>query len=459
MNSVMNSASLAPGIRALRGAAITFRDDPFVVGAEAALHYEQDALILMADGHITAFGAWDVLRDQVPAGVEVVHYRDALILPGFIDSHVHYPQTQIIGAYGTQLIDWLKDYTFVAEQEFADEAHVRNVAKVFLRETLRAGTTTAAVFCTVHLGSVDVFFDEAQKSGRRMIAGKVLMDRNAPAALIDTAQRGYDESLALIQRWHGVDRLGYAITPRFAPTSTPAQLEAAGALWQAKPGTWVQSHVSENHGEIAWVRELFPERASYVDVYDHYGLLGPRAIYGHGIHLAEAEWQRLAQTGTALAHCPTSNEFLGSGLFRFDMAKREDRPLRVALATDVGGGTTLSMLRSMGESYKVAQLAGYSLSPAHAFYLATRGAAQALYLEDRIGSIAPGMEADLLVLDLKSTPLIDFRMQRCRDITDALFVQMIMADERATRAVYIAGELAYDRARSDTQQPALFGSQ
>lgn len=430
---------------ALRGPTLTFTDDPFQVGDQAAMRYESDGLVIIEGGKIAAAGSYQSLRTQLRSHT-LVHYPDALILPGFIDTHVHYPQTQIIGAYGKQLIEWLNKYTFVAEQQFASAEHSAAVADIFLQECLRAGTTTAAVYCTVHPESVDAFFTAAQQRGTRMIAGKVLMDRNAPPALTDTAQRGYDESEALISRWHGKDRLSYAVTPRFAPTSTPAQLEAASALWKKHAGTYMQTHLAETLQENEWVKSLFPERANYLDVYAHYGLTGPRSIFGHSLHLSENEWRHLADTGSAVAHCPSSNGFLGSGLFDFARAREPhapQHPVRTGLATDVGGGTTLSMLKTMGEAYKIGQFGGYSLSAPKAFYLATRGAAQALYLEDKIGSIEPGMDADLLVLNLKSTPLIDFRMKHCNTLEEALFVQMIMGDDRATEAVYVAGQLAY----------------
>ena len=282
-----------------------------------------------------------------------------------------------------------------------------------------------------------------------MIAGKVLMDRNAPGPLSDTPKRGYDESTALISKWHRKGRLLYGVTPRFAITSTPEQMEMTGALWAAHPGTYLQSHVAENRGEVALVKEHYPERSGYLDVYDHYKQLGPRAIYGHGIWLSEDELQRCHDSGTAIAHCPTSNLFLGSGLFNLENAKRPQRPVRVGLATDLGGGTSFSMLQTLNEAYKVAQLNGNPLSSGHAFYLATRGSAQALYLEDKIGSIAAGMEADVVVLDLKSTPIIEYRMRHCNDLEEALFVQMTMADDRAVRATYVAGNLAYERSRRD----------
>jgi len=431
---------------AIRGPVLTYTGDAFAEGLDRTMRYEADAIVAMADGRITHFGPASQVRSQLPAGTSIKEYGpDSLIMAGFIDCHVHYPQTPIIGACGGQLIDWLEKYTYIAEQKFADEGHAREVAQVFLKECLRAGTTTAAVYCTVHPQSVDVFFDEAAKRGMRMIAGKVLMDRNAPAALTDSRQRGYDESKALIAKWHGKGRALYAVTPRFAASSTPEQMEMAGALWREHPGTYLQSHVSENRAEVAWIRELYPERSGYLDVYDHYGQLGPRSIYGHGIWLSEAELQRCHDTGTAIAHCPTSNQFLGSGLFNAASAMDTRRPVRVGLASDVGAGTTLSMLQTLNEAYKVAQLNGNSLSAGHAFYLATRGTAKALYLDDRIGSVAVGMEADVIVLDLKSTPLIDFRMQYCNDIHEVLFIQMTMGDDRAIRATYIAGQLAHER--------------
>lgn len=434
-------------IHAIRSQALTFHADPFVVGAEASYQYLSDALIVIENGKILWFGPYDQIKAKLPAGVEITTYSDSLILPGFIDTHIHYPQTQIIGAFGKQLIDWLNNYTFIAEQQFKNFDYAKSVAQFFLNECLKAGSTTVMTYCTVHPESVDAFFEAATEKNMRVIAGKVLMDRNAPAALLDqSAQSGYDQSKALINKWHGKGRLSYAITPRFAPTSTHEQLESTGALWREHPGTYMQSHVSENIGEIAWVKELFPQQKDYLDVYDHYGLLGNRAVYGHGVHLNEREWQRLYDTGSSIAHCPTSNEFLGSGLFNFEVAKKLNRPVKIGLATDVGAGTSFSQLQSMNESYKIAQLGGYALSSIHAFYLATLGAAESLNLEDKIGSLKEGMEADLLVLDLKSTALIDFRMKHCKNIEEALFIQMTMGDDRATKAVYVGGKLSYKAA-------------
>jgi guanine deaminase len=433
-------------IRAIRGPVLTFTGDPFLGGVAGGVHHEPDGLLLIANGRILAFGPHGHLRHSLPPGTPVTTYgSDCLILPGFIDTHVHYPQIQIIGAPAGQLIEWLEQHAFRVEQRFNDKEHARATARVFLAACLRAGTTTAAVYCTVHPESVDAFFEEAERFNLRMIAGKVMMDRHAPAALTDTAARGFDESRALIARWHGRGRLLYGVTLRFAPTSTPEQLEAAGRLWRATPGAYLMSHVSENRDEVAWVRRLYPDRSGYLDVYDHYGLLGPRAIYGHGIWLTEDELRRCHDTSTAIAHCPTANLFLGSGLFKLTDAKRAGRPVRVGLGTDLGAGTSFSPLVTMNEAYKVARLSGGSLNALEAFYLATRGGAQALCLDDTIGTIAPGFEADLVVLDLHSTPAIAYRMQRCRDLVEALFIQMTLGDDRAVLGTYVAGEQVYTR--------------
>lgn len=435
--------------RAIRAPAMTFRGDPFVLAPGDALHYWPDALIVIENGKFLRIEDAETGLKTLPANVPVTHYADALICPGFIDAHVHYPQMQMIGAFGAGLLEWLDKYTFVAEQDFADADHAHDVAGRFLRELLRAGTTTASVYCTVHPQSVDALFEESERFNTRMIAGKVLMDRNAPEGLLDTAETGYAQSKALIARWHEKGRQLYCITPRFAPSSTEAQLEAAGRLWREHPGTYVQTHLCENQGEVEWVRELFPDRSSYLDVYDHAGLTGPRAIFGHAVHMDEADFACCHRTGSALAHCPTSNLFLGSGLFRMVDAKRIERPVRVGLGTDIGAGTSFSQLQSLGEAYKVAKLGGHALTPEQGFYLATRGGAEALRLEDRIGSLAPGFEADFVVLDLKATPLLEFRLSHARDLAETLFVLMTLGDDRAIRATYIAGEPVYARDREE----------
>jgi len=429
----------------IRGATLTYVDDPFLVGVDRAMKYESDAVIVMRDGLIAHHGPADVILPTLSADVRTTHYKDCIILPGFIDAHAHYPQTQIIGSFGKQLLDWLNDYTFPAEQSFEDRDHARQVAQVYLRENLRNGITTAMVYCTVHPHSADIFFEESEKLGMRNIAGKVMMDRNAPAALLDTAKSSYEDSKALIERWHGRGRGLYAITPRFAPTSSPEQLEAAAALRRESPNAFLQTHVAENQQECDWVTKLYPQHKCYLDVYDHFGLLGRRTVLAHGVHLSEQEMARLHETGTAIAHCSTSNTFLGSGLFDLASARKASRPIRIGVGTDIGGGTTFSILQTLAEAYKIAHLRQYALSAAHAFYLATRGSAEALDLQDKIGSIAPGMEADLVVLDLHSTPLIRFRMQYARDVHEALFIQMILGDDRAIRATYVAGKLVHDR--------------
>jgi guanine deaminase len=434
-------------IKALRGAAISFGGNPFEQAEETCLTHHEDALIIIEAGKITAFGPYSALAGTLPACVTPVHYPDALISAGFIDTHVHYPQVQMIGAYGSQLLQWLEKYTFVTEQQYADSSHAKLASRLFLRELLRAGTTTAAVYCTVHPQSVDAFFEESERYNTLMVAGKVLMDRNAPQGLLDTAQRGYDESKALIGRWHEKGRQHYCVTPRFAPTSTEPQLDAAGTLLREHDGLFMQTHLSENPSEVEWVLSLFPERSSYLDVYAHAGLVGRRSVFGHAVHLAEQDFCTCHQTGAALAHCPTSNLFLGSGLFRLFDAVDPKRPVRVGLGTDVGGGTSLSQLQSLNEAYKVAALMGRKLNAVRAFYLATLGGANALYLDDRIGKLEPGYDADICILDYKATPLLDFRTRYCNSLEELLFVLMTLGDDRAVRATYVAGECIYERDR------------
>jgi guanine deaminase len=427
-------------VTALRGDLVFCRDDPFLSDPKQAFVYQRDGLVICRDGLIEAVGPFADVKAALPPDVAVVDHSGCLIAPGFIDTHIHYVQLGVIGAQGHQLLDWLNDFTFIAEQAFADEAVARDTARLFCDELLRHGTTTALVFCSVHAGSVDALFEEAQSRNLRLIAGKVLMDRHAPAALLDTAQSGYDQSKALIKRWHGRGRALYAITPRFAATSTPEQLELAGALWKEHPDVLVQTHISENKDEIAWVGKLFPQRQDYLDVYDHYGLTGRRAVFAHGIHLGERELCRCHETGTALSHCPTSNTFLGSGLFRARDVKDPERPVHVGLGTDIGGGTSFSMLATMSEAYKVAQLGSRPIDAIEAFFLATLGGARALALDDRIGTLAPGREADMVVLDPNATPLLAFRNGRSRSITETLAVLTTLGDDRAVRATYVAGQ-------------------
>ena len=432
----------------LRGPAISFTGDPFRDGLERTMVHWPDAAIAIEDGKILRAGpALDVLA-TLPQGIAIEDYGpDSLITAGFVDTHVHFPQTPMIASPGGQLLDWLERYTFPTELRFADREFARDTARVFLQECLRNGVTTSCVYCTVHPHSVDALFEEAERLGLRIAAGKVLMDRNAPEALCDTAQTGYDQSAALIAKWHGRGRLMYAVTPRFAGSSTPEQLEAAGALWRAHPDCLMQTHISENKREVAWMKELFPERLNYLDIYDHHGLVGPRAVFGHGIWLEESELQRLHDGGSAISHCPTSNLFLGSGAFNLRRALDPRRPVRVGIGTDIGAGTSFSILATMGEGYRAALQHQQTLSAEHALYLATRGGARAMYLDDRIGSLTSGLEADIAVLDMKSTPLIAYRMEQARDLGERLFVQMTLGDDRAIQATYVAGRLAYKRRR------------
>ena len=434
--------SLHPS-KAIRGAMLTFIKEPFFHPMDECLIYKEDAIIVLTNGKITAVDDADKLLSTLDPNIPMECYYDSIITAGFIDSHVHYPQTEIIAAYGEQLIDWLNNYTFIAEQGFKDSKHAQEVAEIFIKEQHRNGVTSSTVFCTVFPQSVDAIFEEAEKFNMRIMAGKVCMDRNAPEALLDTPQKAYDESKALIEKWHKKGRAEYVITPRFIPTSTHEQLEMVGSLAQEFPDTLIQSHVSENVREIAWVKELFPEALDYTDAYDRYGLLRDRAIYGHGVHLTDSEMHVISERGAAIAHCPTSNFFLGSGAFNVHNAKAPQRPVKVGLATDLGAGTSFSILQTMNEAYKAAQMNGQPYSSLHTFYLATRGTAEALTLQDKIGTIAVGMEADLTVINLKSTPIIDYRMRYANSLEEALFIQMTLGDDRAIAATYIAGEKVY----------------
>jgi guanine deaminase len=428
--------------KAYRAALLHSLADPSEVGVDASFQYFEDGILLVEDGHVARIGPAAELLPTL-GGTEVTEYRDALIVPGFIDTHIHYPQTGIIGAYGTQLLDWLETYTFPAEGRFGDKAHAREVADIFLGELLRNGTTTALVFGTVHKTSVDAFFEAAEALDLRMIAGKVLMDRHAPDYLTDTPESGYADSKELIERWHGKARLSYAVTPRFAPTSTPEQLALAGQLFHEYPGLYMHTHLSENRKEIEWVGELFPERRGYLDVYDHYRLIGARAVFAHGVHLCDEECQRLGETGSAVAFCPTSNLFLGSGLF--DLEKMQRHGVRVGLGTDVGGGTSFSQLQSLNEAYKIMQLQGKSLDPFQSLYLATLGGAKALYLDDRIGNFSAGKEADFAVLDLNATPLSAYRMKQAKSLKEKLFALTILGDDRTVKETFAAGRSVHRR--------------
>ncbi|MDO9618060.1 MAG: guanine deaminase [Pseudomonas sp.] len=429
-------------VKAYRAAILHSIADPAVVGVEQSYEYFEDGVLVVENGQVTKVGhAVDLLPTL--KGVEITEYRDALITPGFIDTHIHYPQTGMIASYGEQLLDWLNTYTFPTEQQFADKAHAADVAGIFLKELLRNGTTTALVFGSVHKQSVDAFFEAAEALNLRMIAGKVLMDRNAPDYLTDTPESGYADSKELIERWHGKGRLHYAVTPRFAPTSTPEQLTLAGKLLGEYPDLYMHTHLSENRKEIEWVKALFPERKGYLDVYDHYKLIGARSVFAHGVHLCDDECKRLAETGSAVAFCPTSNLFLGSGLF--DLNKLEEHGVRVGLGTDVGAGTSFSQLQSLNEAYKVMQLQGKKLDPFKSLYLATLGGANALYLDDKLGNFESGKDADFVVLDYNATPLISYRMQQAKTLDERLFALTMLGDDRAIKETFAAGQSVHRR--------------
>lgn len=428
--------------RAIRGDLVYFLDDPFLTDPSRAFVHERDGIVLVDDGLIKAAGPAAKIKPLIQDDIAIEHFPGCLVSAGFVDTHIHYVQTGMIGAPGGQLLEWLERYTFPAEQEFEDKAHAESVARIFCDELIRNGTTTALVFCASFPQSVDALFEEAAKRNLRLIAGKVLMDRNAPERLRDTAQQGYDASQALIAKWHGKGRALYAITPRFAITSSPEQLEAAGALWREHPGAFVQTHIAENPREVHEAAKLFPARKNYFDIYEHYGLAGERAVFAHGVHLNDEEFCRCHETGTALSHCPTSNLFLGSGFFSVAKAKDPKRPVQIGLGTDIGAGTSFSLLATLNEAYKVSQADGAPLDALKAFYLATLGGARALNLDDKIGSIKSGNEADLVVLDPNATPLLQFRNARSQSIEETLFVLMTLGDERTVKATYIAGERA-----------------
>ncbi|WP_321929932.1 guanine deaminase [Paraburkholderia guartelaensis] len=426
---------------AYRAKLLTFTGDP-AQSSDAAV-FDEDGVVIVEDGHVVASGAWSALKSRVSESATVHNLRDKLIVPGFIDTHIHYPQTDMIASPAPGLLPWLNTYTFPTERGFENEAVAQDTARFFVDELLACGTTTALVYCTVHKQSADALFTASEAKNLRMVAGKVLMDRHCPEFLRDTPQTGYDDSAELIERWHNRGRQMYALTPRFAPTSTEAQLEACGALAKAHGDIFIQSHVAENPDEVKWVKELFPGHRSYLDVYDHYGLLRKRAVYGHCIWLDDEDRRRMAHTGTVAAHCPTSNLFLGSGLFDFDKAGESSMP--VTLATDVGGGTSFSMLQTMNEAHKVARMGGHHLTATRMFWLATAGAAQALDLADKIGTLAPGSEADFVVLDAQATPLLARRTARAETLEELLFALALLGDDRAVFETYAAGKRVHSR--------------
>lgn len=404
---------------------------------QEAVRINTSGAVLLEAARITAVGDAAVLRAAHPDAT-VQDYGAHLICPGFVDAHVHYPQTAIIASWGKQLIDWLNTYTFPEEMRLSDPAYAQTIAARYLDLALDHGTTTMCSYTTIHPGSVDAFFHQAAQRGIRTVAGKTCMDRNAPEGLRDTARSAYDESKALLERWNGQGRAHYAITPRFSPTSTPEQLSALGALWAEHPECLMQTHLSEQPAEIAWVQALFPDARDYLDTYEAHGLIGDRAVYGHAIHLTPREIDRIAETGASLVHCPTSNSFIGSGLM--DLTGLAARHIPLGLATDTGGGSSFSMLRTMAAAYEIAQLRGVALHPAQLLWLATAGSARSLHLHSHIGRLAAGYDADLTILDLASTPAIAQRAAEADNLWEALFPTIMMGDDRAIADVWIAGK-------------------
>ena len=418
----------------IAGQVLRFHADPFAVPPTEAARHDARGAVAVDGGRIAGAGPLDAMRARFP-GAAVADHGDGLILPGFVDAHMHYPQTGIIASWGKRLIDWLTTYTFPEEARFGDAAHARAQADLTLDLALAHGTTSLCSFCTVHPESVDAWFAAAAARGMAVWGGKTCMDRNAPDDLRDSAASAHDDSAALLARWHGAGRARYAVTPRFAPTSSEAQLEALGALWAAHPDCLMQTHLSEQTDEVAWMRDLYPDARDYLDAYERHGLLGARGLYGHAIHLEPRERDRLAEVGAAVVHCPTSNTFIGSGLFDLGLARR----MAVGLATDTGGGSSFSMLRTMAAAYEIAQLRGGAPHPAQLLWLATEGSARALHAADRVGTLAEGTDADLVVLDLASTPAIAQRHARAGGVWEAVFPTIVMGDDRAVAAVYVGG--------------------
>jgi len=429
-------------LKLLRGRTLSFLRWPETVDDHSAWRYEDDGGLLIDDGKIIAAGPYVEVVKKAGAGTEIVDHRPHLILPGFIDAHVHVPQMQIIASYGAELLDWLNKYTFPEESKFQNAQHGRRIARLFLDEMVRQGTTMVAAYCSVHKASAEAFFAESHDRNMLNIAGKVMMDRNAPGGVLDTPQTGYDDTKALIAEWHGKGRQLYAITPRFAITSSPEQMEMAGALCREHPDLHMQTHLSENHAEIALTQELYPWSRDYTDVYEHYGLLDRKSLFGHCIHLSEREADALSAANSVAVFCPTSNLFLGSGLFDYQRYRRRERPLRIAAATDVGGGTNYSMLRTMDEGYKVIALNGEKFNPLQSYWQLTRGNAEALSVSDKVGTLDEGTDADIVVLDAHATPAMRLRMETVETLAEELFLLQTLGDDRAVREVYVAGRPA-----------------
>ena len=431
--------------RLLRGRLLSFLRQPEDIKDESSYVYHDDGGVLIEDGRIAAVGDYAAIRRQAPEGVETLDHRPHLIMPGFIDPHIHFPQMQVVGSYAGNLLEWLNTYTFVEEQRFGDPDHAARIAGKFFDELVRHGTTTAVAYCSVHKASADAFFAESLRRNMRMVAGKVMMDRNAPPALCDTPQSGYDDTRQVIADWHGKGRNHVAITPRFAITSTHEQMEMSRALAREFPDLHIQTHLSENLDEIRFAGELFPEAKDYTDIYARYDVLGRKSLFGHCIHLSDREADAMSESGSVAVFCPTSNLFLGSGLFGLKRLERRTKPVRAAIATDIGGGTSYSMLRTLDEGYKVLQLQGDRMTPLESFYRMTRGNAAALDLEDKIGTLDVGSDADLVVLDASAVPAMALKMEVVSTLAEELFLMQTMGDDRTINETYVAGEPAKSR--------------
>lgn len=424
----------------IRGRLLSFRRAPENAGDRESYLYEEDGALLVRDGKIATVGAYSEVKPKAGAETSEIDHRPHLILPGLIDCHVHFPQMQVIASYAANLLEWLDTYTFPEECRFVESAHAERIATQFFDEFLRQGTTTAVAYCSVHKASADAFFAESLKRGTLMIGGKVMMDRNAPQGLLDTPQLGYDETRAVIEQWHGKGRNHVAITPRFAITSTPEQMAMTQTLADEFPDLHIQTHLSENHDEIRYTCELYPDATDYTDIYARYGLLRKKALFGHAIHLSDREADAMAESGAVAVHCPTSNLFLGSGLFPLKAIQRREKPVTVAVATDIGGGSSYSMFKTMDEAYKIQQLLGERLNPLESFYHMTLGNAVALDLADRIGTLDEGTDADIVVLNAAATPAMRLRMETVTSLSEELFLLQTLGDDRAVVETYVAGK-------------------
>lgn len=424
----------------IRGRLLSFRRAPEHAGDRESYLYEEDGALLVRDGRIAAVGAYANVKPKAGAETSEIDHRPHLILPGLIDCHVHFPQMQVIASYAANLLEWLNTYTFPEECRFVESAHAERIATQFFDEFLRQGTTTAVAYCSVHKASADAFFAESLRRGTLMVGGKVMMDRNAPQGLLDTPQLGYDETRAVIEQWHGKGRNHVAITPRFAITSTPEQMAMTQKLAEEFPDLHIQTHLSENHDEIRYTCELYPDAIDYTDIYARYGLMRKKALFGHAIHLSDREADAMAESGAVAVHCPTSNLFLGSGLFPLKAIKRREKPVTVAVATDIGGGSSYSMFKTMDEAYKIQQLLGERMNPLESFYHMTLGNAVALDLADRIGTLDEGTDADIVVLNAAATPAMRLRMETVTSLTEELFLLQTLGDDRAVVETYVAGK-------------------